>query len=70
MRWTRTPESWRESMPFLRETIGRSTVAPLYDFVGVDNYYTRSSLYVNLGYWAHARTLDDASQALAEIHLK
>jgi cyclopropane fatty-acyl-phospholipid synthase-like methyltransferase len=65
MRQAHPAAFWPETFTFLRSAIGRPTVAPLYNFVGTDNYYTRTSLYVNLGYWAKARTLDEASEALA-----
>lgn len=46
-----------------------ATASPtvLYDFIGTDNYFTESSMYINLGYWDGATTLDQAGDALARV---
>jgi erythromycin 3''-O-methyltransferase len=67
MRFARTIESWRETWPLFGSVSGPFKTPRLYEFIGVDNYYTSSSLYVNLGFWAHAETLDEASQDLARV---
>ena len=67
MRGARTLESWRETWPLFGAVAGPLKTARLYEFIGVDNYYTSSSLYVNLGFWAKAETLDEASQDLARL---
>ncbi|MBV9174717.1 MAG: class I SAM-dependent methyltransferase [Chloroflexi bacterium] len=57
----------RQSLAFVGSTFADSTIGSLYEFVGSGNYYTETTSYVNLGYWAGARTLDEASQALAGL---
>src|SRR5262245_22159854 len=56
-----------EALRFVRSALTRSSAVAIYDFVGTSNYYTRDSLYVNLGYWQRAGTLDEASQDLAGL---
>jgi SAM-dependent methyltransferase len=67
MRGPRALESWRETWPLFGSVSGPFKTPRLYEFIGVDNYYTSSSLYVNLGFWARAATLDEASQDLARL---
>jgi len=58
---------WVEALRFVWSVLTQSSAVAIYDFVGSRNYYTRDSLYVNLGYWKHASTLDEASQDLAGL---
>ncbi|MGB9163031.1 MAG: hypothetical protein WCC41_00965, partial [Rhodomicrobium sp.] len=42
------------------------TAKDIYELVSTNAFTTRG-LYLNLGYWKNARTIDEACQALAEL---
>jgi ubiquinone/menaquinone biosynthesis C-methylase UbiE len=45
---------------------GKMSVPALYDALSV-NAFTQRGLYLNLGYWKHATTIDEACPALASL---
>ncbi len=50
---------------FLTPSQGRSRA--IYQILSTHNTLGEQSLYLNLGYWEHARTYDEACEALARL---
>jgi ubiquinone/menaquinone biosynthesis C-methylase UbiE len=63
------PASWRDTGRLLGLFLGpsRGRAATLYDLLSTSNTLAERSLYLNLGYWRHAATYDDACEDLARL---
>lgn len=61
-------DRWRESMLLLRYFFSRRVDAgAYYDLLGQHNNLCERTLYINLGYWADAKTYDEACEALVKL---
>jgi ubiquinone/menaquinone biosynthesis C-methylase UbiE len=63
------PGGWREALAYfawLYTPFKRMSARDIYELVAT-NSYSREGLYLNLGYWRDARTIDEACVALAML---
>jgi len=60
---------WRETLALMRLllTPSQGRASTLYHILSTRNTLGEQSLYMNLGYWEHARTYDEACEALAQL---
>ncbi len=67
--WETMSAAWRGTLGLLRLLLipSHGRASAIYQILSTHNTLGEQSLYMNLGYWEHARTYDEACEALARL---
>ena len=67
--WSTMSGAWRGTLGLLRLLLipSHGRASAIYQILSTNNTLGEQSLYLNLGYWEHARTYDEACEALARL---